>query len=217
MIGNTVLAMAEVNTVGDVTQVRVLQGVSPFRGESVKAISQWKFEPVQLDGHAVASQVSVLIMFRPHAFSHEGLGGPSFGFTPPEVPKGDHPVLPHFIFDPGWPLAPRYLNEGVVVFELDITESGRVDGIRTVRDVPATADYARDIVKQWDASRRKQQADAIKNCRGDFLCQPGASALTTDAPGEPRQPRPCLQSIACNRGHDRGHDRGPAEATEAPR
>src|SRR2546427_11604623 len=77
VIGNTVLAMAEVNTVGDVTQVRVLQGVSPFRGESVKAISQWEIEPVQLDGHAVASQVSVLIMFRPHALCHEGLRGPS--------------------------------------------------------------------------------------------------------------------------------------------
>ena len=148
VIGNTVLAMAEVNTVGDVTDVRVLQGVPPFREESVKAISKWKFEPAQLDGHAVASQVSVLIMFRPHAFSHEGLGGPSFGFTPPETPKGDHPVLPHFIFDPGWPVT-RYMNEGVAVFELDITQGGGVDGIRTVRDVPATAEYARHVVMQW--------------------------------------------------------------------
>src|SRR5437667_1347967 len=141
VIGNTVLAMAEVNTVGEVTDVRVLQGVPPFREESVKAISKWKFEPAQLDGHAVASQVSVLIMFRPHAFSHEGLGGPSFGFTPPEVPKGDHPVLPHFIFDPGWPI--QAVNAGVVVFELDITESGRIDWIRIVRDVPAMADCAK--------------------------------------------------------------------------
>jgi len=65
------------------------------------------------------------------------------------VPKGDHPALPHFIFDPGWPVA-RYINEGVVVFELEITGSGRVDWICIVRDVPATADFAKDIVSRWD-------------------------------------------------------------------
>ena len=42
------------------------------------------------------------------------------------------------------------MNPGVVVFELDITASGRVDWIRIVRDVPATADFAKDVVMQWD-------------------------------------------------------------------
>ena len=87
-------------------------------------------------------------MFRPHAFSNAFVGGPSFGFTPPEVPKGDHPVLPHFIFDPGWPI--QAVNAGVVVFELDIAESGGIDWIRIVRDVPAMADFAKDAVMQWD-------------------------------------------------------------------
>jgi len=30
------------------------------------------------------------------------------------------------------------------------SESGRIDWIRIVRDVPATADFAKDIVRQWD-------------------------------------------------------------------
>ena len=148
VIGNTVLATAQVNEVGTVRHVGVMQGVMPFTEEAVKAISQWKFEPSHLDGHAVASEISVLIMFRPHAFGSAGLGGLSFGFTPPEVPKGDHPVLPHFIFDPGWPI--QSVNAGVVVFELDITESGGIDWIRIVRDVPAMADFAKDVVMQWN-------------------------------------------------------------------
>ena len=149
VIGNTVLVVAQVNEKGAVAVIRVMQGMTPFTDEAVKAVRQWHFDPAHLDGHAVASEISVLMMFRPRAFGNAFVGGPSFGFTPPEVPKGDHPVLPHFIFDPGWPIA-RYMNPGVVVFELDITASGRVDWIRIVRDVPATADFAKDVVMQWD-------------------------------------------------------------------
>jgi hypothetical protein len=140
VIGDTVLAIASINEEGAVSRVNVMQGVTPFTDEAVKAINQWHFAPAHLDGHTVASEVSVLMMFRPHAFGNAGLGGPTFGFTPPEVPPGDHPVLPHFIFDPGYPLNTLY--EGVVVFELDISESGRIDGIGTVRDFPATVDFA---------------------------------------------------------------------------
>jgi len=149
VFGNTVLALAEVNEVGTVTHVRLLQGAAPFTEEAVKSISQWHFDPAHLDSHAVATEISVVMMFRPAAFGNAFVGGPSLGFTPPEVPKGDHPLLPHFIFDPGWPIV-RYMNPGVVVFELDITASGRVDWIRIVRDVPATADFAKDVVMQWD-------------------------------------------------------------------
>jgi hypothetical protein len=154
VIGNTVLAMAQVNEAGTVTHVGVMQGVTPFTEEAVKAISQWHFDPAHLDGHVVASEASVLMMFRPHALGNAGLGGPSFGFTPPEVPPGDHPVLPHFIFDPGWPVTK--LSEVVVVFEADVTESGRIDGIHTVRDFPATAEFAAtanfaaSAVRRWD-------------------------------------------------------------------
>src|SRR5438309_3405413 len=151
VIGNTVLVVAQVNEKGAVAVIRVMQGMTPFTDEAVKAVRQWHFDPAHLDGHAVASEISVLMMFRPRAFGNAFVGGPSFGFTPPEVPKGDHPVLPHFIFDPGWPIA-RYMNPGVVVFELDITESGRIDWIRIVRDVPALADFAKDTVMQWDFS-----------------------------------------------------------------
>ena len=44
------------------------------------------------------------------------------------------------------------MNPGAVVFELDITESGRIDWIRIVRDVSALADFAKDTVMQWDFS-----------------------------------------------------------------
>jgi hypothetical protein len=121
----------------------------PFTDEAVKAISRWHFAPGHLEGQTVASEVIVLMMFRPAAFGNAGLGGPSFGFVAPEVPAGDHPALPHFIFDPGWPVA-KFMYQGVVIFELEITESGRIDWIRIVNDVAVTADYAKELVSKWD-------------------------------------------------------------------
>jgi TonB family protein len=149
VIGDTVLPVAHVNEEGGVAHVAITEGASPFADEVIKAINQWSFAPGQLDGHAVASEVSVLMMFRPHALGNAGLRGPTFGFKAPKIPEGDHPSLPHFIFDPGWPVT-QLGNEGVVILELDIADSGRVDGVRVVRDLPGMTDYAIGAVRQWD-------------------------------------------------------------------
>lgn len=147
VIGNTVLATAQVDGAGNVTQVQVLQGVPPFREETVRAISQWKFEPARLEGRTSAAEVSIVVMFRPHSLGNFGVGGPALGFTTPALPDGKRPVLPLSVFDPTWP--PRALSPGVVVFELEITQDGSIDGVRVVRDVPGITDFAIDSVRRW--------------------------------------------------------------------
>ena len=136
----------------------------------------------------MATEISVVMMFRPAAFGNAFVGGPSLGFTPPEVPKGDHPLLPHFIFDPGWPIA-RYMNPGAVVFELDITESGRIDWIRIVRDVSALADFCKGRCNAVGlrTSGRKRQPRELKNDRCNLLSASGSPPLgeiaeATEAP-----------------------------------
>jgi TonB family protein len=148
VVGNTVLATVQVDGSGNVTKVRVLQGIPPFAEETVRVISQWKFEPARLEGRTVAAEISIVVMFRPHAFGNLGVGGPSLGFTTPELPNGNHPVLPLSIFDPAWPIG-RSLNVGVVVFELEINQDGSIDGIRVVRDVAGTTDFAKETVRLW--------------------------------------------------------------------
>ena len=76
VIGNTVLATVELDQKGTMTQVRVLEGVTPFVEEAERSISQWQFDPARLDGNAVATEVSVIMMFRPHSFGNFGVGGP---------------------------------------------------------------------------------------------------------------------------------------------
>jgi TonB family protein len=167
LIGNTVVASVQVNDIGAVTHVQVLQGAPPFAEAAVQAISQWKFEPAHRDGHPVASEIGVLMMFRPPSLTNIGLGGPSLGFIPQPVPKADHPVLPMYVVDPEWPGVDRRVGNnptystgtvqtgglyisGVVVFELSIRDTGSIGAMRVVYDEPFTHDFAKEVVKQWD-------------------------------------------------------------------
>jgi hypothetical protein len=149
VIGNTVSAIADVDAKGAVSHVRILQGVTPFIEEAEQTISQWRFEPARLDGKAMASEVTVIMMFRPHSFGNQGLGGPMLGFTKPDIPREDHTALPITLFDPEWPVA-RFLYPGVVIFDLELSEDGLIHQMRVVKDVPATTELARHVVKQWN-------------------------------------------------------------------
>jgi len=148
VIGNTVLAVATVHGDGKVSDVRVLNGVTPFVEETVRAVSKWAFTPARPVDSRAKAEVSVLVMFRPHAFGNFAVGGPTLGFTAPAIPEGDHPVLPLSVLDPGWPISLN-LKEGVVVFELEIAEDGLIRQVRVVRDLPPTTDFAREAVRHW--------------------------------------------------------------------
>jgi hypothetical protein len=149
VIGNTVLGVASVDAKGEVTQVRILQGVTPFIEEAERTISQWRFEPARLDGEAVSSEATMIMLFRPHSFGNQGLGGPTLGFTKPEIPSGNHAALPITLFDPEWPVG-RFLYPGVVILDLELNEDGLIHQMRVVNDVPATTELARQVVKQWN-------------------------------------------------------------------
>ena len=148
VIGNTVFALATVNGDGEVSNVRVVQGVTPFAEETVHAVSQWQFTPVGRTGKSARTEVSVLVMFRPHAFGNFGVGGPTLGFATPPIPSGDHPVLPVLLFDPGWPIVSA-LRDGVVMFEVEIAKDGSMHEVRVLRDIPPTTDFARKTLEQW--------------------------------------------------------------------
>src|SRR6266487_693599 len=66
----------------------------------------------------------------------------------PEFPRGDHPVLPLLLFDPGWPIH-FALRDGVVMFEVEIAVDGSMHEVRVLRDIPPTMDFARKALQQW--------------------------------------------------------------------
>jgi hypothetical protein len=162
IIGNTVLAAADVDKSGIVRNVHVLQGLTPFTEKAADAISQWKFDAARFNGHPVNSEISVIFMFRPPSFSNFGVGGPTLGFNRPDIPGGDHSALPITLFDPEWPVA-RFLNPGVVVFDLEINDDGLIHRMRLINDVPATAELARQTIQRWNFTPAIRDGKAVRS------------------------------------------------------
>jgi TonB family protein len=60
--GTVVLEVA-VGTGGEIEGVKVVQSMSPFTDEALKAIRQWKFFPAKLDGEPVSAVIPVVFSF----------------------------------------------------------------------------------------------------------------------------------------------------------
>jgi len=63
-LGGAVTLNAEVREDGRIGAVKVVSGPMLLRQAAIDAVKQWKYQPAQLDGKAVASQVLVNIQFR---------------------------------------------------------------------------------------------------------------------------------------------------------
>jgi outer membrane biosynthesis protein TonB len=145
--GGCVLQDVTVDLQGKVGNIAILEGMPPFNDSATLAVREWKFIPESLDGRSVASRIGVLTMFRPAALGNFGVGGPSFGYNEPALPKGNHPPLALAVTDPGYPQ--MSIGAGVVIIELTIDRNGIPSNIRTVQDVPSLTQLSRDAVRSW--------------------------------------------------------------------
>ena len=148
--GTCVLADIAVDRQGRVVEIRILQGLDPFRDSAADAIRQWKFAAAHTGpgGQASASRVGVLTVFRPPAIGSDGVGGPAFGYKEPASPGSTHAPYPRTVKDPGYP--PSALGAGATIIELSIDRRGRISNMRTVQDVPALTGVTPDAIQSWE-------------------------------------------------------------------
>jgi protein TonB len=60
-----VMVTATVNELGKVVSAKATSGPPTLREAAVTAVSQWKYQPAQLNGKPVTSQIVVRLMFNP--------------------------------------------------------------------------------------------------------------------------------------------------------
>jgi len=156
---SSVLSDVIVDSQGKVRQITVREGMNPFSDATTRAVRQWNFQPAKVNNRTVESTVGVLMVYRPASFGNSAVGGATLGFTEPLPGQTDHPPLPLEISDTGYP--PASTAMGVVVLELTIERSGRLAGIRTVRDIPSLTEIARDAVQSWKFIPAMESGQAI--------------------------------------------------------
>jgi len=145
LLGGEILFDARVDTHGKLTDVRVVQGQSPFLEEVLGAVQTWTFLPAQLDGHAVDARIGIV-----------------FEFTQPYVPKltarvheyketgadaKDRAALPIYTLEPEYP--PNSIAEGSVILNEIVDRDGRVTSMHVVRDLASLTAPTVSAVEQW--------------------------------------------------------------------
>lgn len=155
--GGEILLDAKVDTRGKVTDVRVVQGQSPFLEEVLGAVQTWTFLPARQDGHDVDARVGIVFQFaqpylpklmaRVHEYRETG------------ADTKDRGALPLYTLEPEYP--PNSVGEGSVVLNEIVDKEGHVSSIHVVRDLASLTSPTISAVRQWRFAPGRHEGEAV--------------------------------------------------------
>ena len=156
LFGGEILFDAKVNIRGRLTDVRVVQGQSPFLEEVLGAVQTWTFLPARLDGRAVEARIGIVFQFvqpylpkmmaRVHEYKETG------------TDSKDRGALPIFTLEPEYP--PNSVGEGSVILNEIVDRDGRVTSMHVVRDLESLTRSTVGAVEQWRFAPGRRGGDA---------------------------------------------------------
>jgi len=129
---------------GAVASAETVQDVAPYSDMLREDLTRWRFEPAKDGGHAVSSRVLVLGFFRPPETSVPAPERPRYkdANAPEELPWPTSAVVP--------PYPPNALGSGKVLFEVEISDAGKVTGTRVLNPGTAFEGAATGAVRAWE-------------------------------------------------------------------
>ena len=157
--GGEILLDAKVDTRGKVTDVRVVQGQSPFLEEVLGAVQTWTFLPARQEGHDVDARVGIVFQFaqpylpklmaRVHEYKETG------------ADSKDRGALPLYTLEPEYPV--NSVGEGSVVLNEMVDREGRATSIHVVRDLASLTSPTVSAVRQWRFAPGKRGGEAVES------------------------------------------------------
>lgn len=157
--GGEILLDAKVDTRGKVTDVRVVQGQSPFLEEVLGAVQTWTFLPARQDGRDIEARVGIVFQFaqpylpkllaRVHEYKETG------------TDSKDRGALPLYTLEPEYPTTS--VGEGSVVLNEIVDREGRVSSIHVVRDLASLTSPTVGAVRQWKFAPGKHGGEAVES------------------------------------------------------
>ena len=159
LFGGEILFDANVNTRGRLTDLRVVQGQSPFLEEVLGAVQTWTFLPARLDGRAVEARIGIVFQFaqpflpkmtaRVHEYKETG------------TDSKDRGALPIFTLEPEYP--PNSIGEGSVILNEIVDRDGRVTSMHVVRDLESLTPPTVAAVQQWRFAPARRGGEAAES------------------------------------------------------
>jgi hypothetical protein len=128
---------------GAVSSAETVQDVAPYSDMLREDLKRWRFEPARDGGHAVSSRVLVLGFFRPPETEVPAPERPRYkdAAAPEELPWPTSAVVP--------PYPPNALGNGKVLFEVEISDAGKVVSTRVLNPGTPFDSAATGAAKAW--------------------------------------------------------------------
>jgi TonB family protein len=151
--GGEVIFDAVVNSNGELEDIRVLQGESPFREKALSAMRTWTFQPAHADGHAVEVRIGIAFQFpqtylpastrRAHSHEERLENSPERGALPVVTVEPDSP--------------PDGTAEGsVALFDL-VDSQGHVTSTQKLYGSNSLTPAAESAARQWQFAPGKHR------------------------------------------------------------
>lgn len=153
--GGAVAFQAQVDRQGNIKQLRLLAGRSPFVQSATQAVSQWKFVATRNEAPTEA-RVGIFVLFRQRALFTAEPAKQEYDWSSPETERA---ALPISISHPRYPI--NTVAEGVVILRLHINPSGDIEDMRVIRDVPPLTAAAQTAVRGWEFSPARSQGHSV--------------------------------------------------------
>ncbi len=159
LFGGEILLDARVDTRGRLTDIRVVQGQSPFLEEVLGALQTWTFLPARQDGRAVDARIGIVFQFaqpyvpkmtaRVHEYKETG------------TDSKDRAALPIFTLEPEYP--PNSIAEGSVILNEIVDRDGRDTSIHVVRDLETLTAPTVTAVQQWKFAPARRVGESVES------------------------------------------------------
>jgi TonB family protein len=129
---------------GSVASAETVQDVAPYSDMLREDLKRWRFEPARDGSRAVSARVLVLGFFRPPETDVPAPERPRYKDTtaPDELPWPTSVTVP--------PYPPNALGSGKVLFEVEVSDAGKVVSTRVLNPGTPFDSAATGAVKAWE-------------------------------------------------------------------
>ncbi len=150
-----------VDAAGQVTGVGILRDISSVSGQAMTAVRSWTFSPAMRDGKAVASTLTINIVYDPGF-----LGADNIPLAPPSqnepISKKDPAFFAAQVNTATFaPYPAKAKAQGTVVFNIALDTAANVSKVVTLRDVPPLTASASAALKNWNFSAATYEGNAV--------------------------------------------------------
>ncbi|HVH72586.1 MAG TPA: energy transducer TonB, partial [Candidatus Dormibacteraeota bacterium] len=159
LFGGEILFDAKVDTRGKLTDIRVVQGQSPFLEEVLGAVQTWTFLSAFQDGRPVDARIGIVFQF-PQPFLPK-LTARVHEYKETAVDSKDRGALPIFTIEPEYPTTS--IGEGSVILNEIADRDGHVASIHVVRDLESLTAPTVAAVKQWRFAPGRHGGEATES------------------------------------------------------